>query len=76
MAYPTCKVKNIKGETLSLNGKEFSVDEIYQINDNLRVDWSTGDNVIQSIMDENIEVHDANGVIITKAAQIAHLQNY
>ena len=35
MAYPICKIKNLKGVVDTLHGHEFAVNEIYTIQDML-----------------------------------------
>lgn len=58
MAFSECKIKNISGSIKTLHGKEFAINEIYQIQDTHRVSWATDDNVITAITDENFQIHD------------------
>ena len=76
MAYPTCKIKNISGNELTLHGKVFSIGEIYVLPDQDRVDWATEDTVITAITSDNIQVGDSDTWFESYAAQIAHLQTY
>ena len=76
MAYPTCKMKNIKGSEHVRKGMTFAVDEIKTIGDEIRVSWATDDDVGGDINSDYLQVHDANGAIEGYMAQIAHLQDY
>lgn len=58
--YTICKIKNISGDTATLHGKQFNNNEIYQIPDAYRIDWSDDDNVIVAIANENFEILDSD----------------
>lgn len=76
MAYSTCKIKNISGAQITLIGKLYEIDEMIKIQDIDRVNYATTDDICDSIVADNIQIHDSEGALVGHAAQIAHLQDY
>ena len=74
--YSVCKIKNLTGSVNTLNGHEFGIDEIYTIQDSVRVTWSKSDNVISAINNGDYEIHNDSGSISGISAQISYLLNY
>lgn len=76
MSYGICKIKNETNEITTLNGKEFAIDEIFKIEDEVRISWATCDAVIISISEENFKIHDSVGEIVGISNQIDWLKEY
>ena len=74
--YSTCKIKNLTGSVTTLHGHEFAVDEVYTIQDSVRVSWATDDDVIEELVHTNFEIHDESGTVSGLSNQIDWLKNY
>lgn len=75
MSYSVCKIKNLTGESTLLNGHTFSVNEVYTIQDTVRLSWSQSDDVIQVVSGGDFEIHDSSGAISGASDQIDWLKD-
>lgn len=74
--FTICKIKNLTGEITTLHGHEFQVNEIYTISDALRISWSTSDDVVSAIVNEDFEIHSDSGAVSGSSNQLDWLKNY
>ena len=74
MSYSICKIKNKKGQVDTLHGHEFQIDEIYNIQDSIRNSWSSSDDVLTAIGNQEYEIHDSIGAISGVSNQMDHLK--
>ena len=72
--YSICKIKNLTGEITTLNGHEFQVDEIYTIQDVVRLHWASSDSVITAITNEDFQIHNGSAAINGISNQIDWLK--
>jgi len=56
MSYPMCFIKNIAGETKTLHGKQFAINEEYKIEDIERIAWAVDDFVLAAISSEEFVI--------------------
>jgi len=74
--YTVCKIKNLTGTILTLHGHEFSVGEIYTIQETVRKSWASSDEVISKIASEDFQIHDGNGAVSGISEQLNWLKSY
>jgi len=70
----TCFLKNISGEIKNILNKEFQIDEVYQLPDNLRVDWASSDTVLSEIVGNVLSVGNGNSYFSTVNEMINYLK--
>lgn len=73
--FSICFVKNISGGVFTLMGKEFTVDESWQLPDNLRSEWANDSSVIVAIAAGNVILNDGASDISDIAKQISYIKN-
>ena len=67
--YSSCKIKNISNEVITISGKEFQVNEIYQIQDSERLCWSNESSYIEDLLgNETIEIYSGETKLEIKTA--------
>lgn len=76
MAYSICKIKNLTGEVATLNGHQFSIGEVYTIQDVVRLSWSSSDSVLQAISDGDFQIYDGDQAVSSVSDQIDWLKDH
>lgn len=73
--YPYCKIKNISGEEKTFVNKILAIDEEYEIPDARRELWSSDENVILAITQNELQVANAEEYLIDFSTQIDCLKS-